>query len=218
MLKGIVTQSVSRIPLLFSEAGERPRLWLAVRLGLLAAAATILVRTAWVCDDAYITLRTLDHFVHGHGLRYNIAERVQAFTHPLWLFLLAFPYAITQDGFHTALFLGLVLSLLTLAVLLFRSKASPPSVALGVIALLLSRAFVDYSTSGLENPLTHALLLGFLLLLSDSPPSRHRLRLLAVLAGLATLNRVDALLLFAPGLIYSLVLYRRALDGGASDL
>ena len=46
-----------------------------------------LVRTAWVGDDAYFTFRTIDNFVHGYGLRWNIAERVQAYTHPLWMLL-----------------------------------------------------------------------------------------------------------------------------------
>ncbi len=47
-----------------------------------------LLRTAWVSDDAMITLRTLMNFEHGYGLRFNIDERVQAYTHPLWLFVL----------------------------------------------------------------------------------------------------------------------------------
>jgi len=41
-----------------------------VTLTLLASIfVVVLVRTAWVCDDAYITFRTVDNFVHGHGLR-----------------------------------------------------------------------------------------------------------------------------------------------------
>ena len=27
----------------------------------------VILRTAWVCDDAYISFRTVDNFVHGHG-------------------------------------------------------------------------------------------------------------------------------------------------------
>ncbi len=40
-------------------------------------------------DDAYITLRTVDNFINGYGLTWNISERVQAYTHPLWMFLLS---------------------------------------------------------------------------------------------------------------------------------
>jgi arabinofuranosyltransferase len=50
---------------------------------LLALFAVVLCRTAWVGDDAYITFRTVDNLVHGYGARWNVDERVQAYTHPL---------------------------------------------------------------------------------------------------------------------------------------
>jgi hypothetical protein len=40
-------------------------------------------------DDAYITLRTVDNWVNGRGLVWNTAERVQTYTHPLWMLLLS---------------------------------------------------------------------------------------------------------------------------------
>jgi len=46
----------------------------AARIGVCAALATVLVRTAWVSDDAYMTFRTVDNFVQGHGLRWNVAD------------------------------------------------------------------------------------------------------------------------------------------------
>src|SRR6187402_2076752 len=45
------------------------------------------LRYAWVAEDAYITFRVVDNFTHGYGLRWNVAERVQVYTHPLWLLL-----------------------------------------------------------------------------------------------------------------------------------
>ena len=56
----------------------------------------LLVKTAWLSDDAYITFRTIDNFVNGYGLRWNIAERVQSFTHPLWLLLLSGIYFFSR--------------------------------------------------------------------------------------------------------------------------
>ena len=50
----------------------------------------LIVRTAWMSDDAYITIRTIDNWRAGYGLRWDVAERVQAYTHPLSLFLEAF--------------------------------------------------------------------------------------------------------------------------------
>ncbi len=57
--------------------------WRATIVLLLAAIALLALKCAWVSDDAYITFRTVDNFVHGHGLRWNTGERVQAYTNPL---------------------------------------------------------------------------------------------------------------------------------------
>ena len=52
---------------------------------LLLVFLAVLVRTAWISDDALISLRTVLNVTHGYGLTFNIGERVQTFTHPLWL-------------------------------------------------------------------------------------------------------------------------------------
>jgi len=70
-----------------------------------------LIKTAWVCDDAYITFRTIDNFVNGYGLRYNVVERVQAFTHPLWLFIVTIPYFIFRDAFYTPMIISILITL-----------------------------------------------------------------------------------------------------------
>ena len=95
-----------RLTALAADEQQRRRLpWI---LGALFA--LVLVRTAWICDDAYISLRTLDNFVHGFGLRWNVAERVQTFTHPLWLFLLTIPYFLTREAYYTSILLCLAAS------------------------------------------------------------------------------------------------------------
>src|SRR5262245_44662108 len=104
--------------MLATEPGRQSRTsWLIVAGGL-AALLLVLVRTAWMCDDAYITLRTVDNFVNGFGLRWNVAERVQSFTHPAWLMLVTPFYAVTREAFYTVLGLQMGLSLLTAAILL----------------------------------------------------------------------------------------------------
>jgi arabinofuranosyltransferase len=42
---------------------------------------------SWIGDDAFITMRVVDNLSHGYGLVWNTGERVQVFSHPLWLFL-----------------------------------------------------------------------------------------------------------------------------------
>src|SRR5258706_11114021 len=124
---------------------------------ILLTFGVILVRTAWVGDDVYITLRTVDNFVNGYGLNWNVAERVQSYTHPLWLLFLIPVYAASRDAYFSALFLSFLFTIATLLVVARQSHALP---RLGV--LLLSKALMDFSVSGLENPLTHFLLAVFL--------------------------------------------------------
>jgi arabinofuranosyltransferase len=179
----------------------------AARIGVCAALTTVLVRTAWVSDDAYMTFRTVDNFVQGHGLRWNVAERVQVYTHPLWLMIMTAAYRITHEAYFTSIAVSLALTVV--AIWLWLGSVQRTSVATGdtigdlagaipwIAALLLSRAFIDYSTSGLENPLTHLLLVAFLLVHLSGTPDPQRL---GVLACLVALNRPDALLIVLPAL------------------
>jgi arabinofuranosyltransferase len=167
----------------------------------------IAVRNAWVSDDAYITFRTVENFRAGYGLGYNVNVRVQAFTHPLWMLLLSTLYFVQVNllgiSFSAglvflALFISIALSALTVFLLLTRGiRQDPLSILIFGAAVILSRAFLDYSTSGLENPLTHFLLALFLWKFFENSP---RFLLLAFLSALIAINRLDALLLVAPAL------------------
>ncbi len=168
----------------------------------------ILLRNAWLSDDAYITFRVVDNFVHGHGLRWNVDQRVQVFTHPLWFFLLSALYFVTREIHFTAMFLSCALSLGVAALLFFRAAKSPYSVALTAAALTASKAFMDFSTSGLENPLSHLLLVLFLIVYLGNGTSDRRFFALFFIAGLATLNRMDTLLLYLPAIAAALVAKR----------
>lgn len=194
---------------------------LALRRGQLIVAlavfvfAVVMFRSAWLSDDAYITFRTVDNWVNGYGLTWNVIERVQAYTHPLWLFLVAAVYTFTSEIFYTSLFLSMLVSLAAILVFAFKIVDSPGAAALGVTILACSKAFVDYATSGLENPLTYLLLALFLwLYLSHRQPGFNLQALfwLALIAALATLNRMDTLLFFLPPLGYAwlFVLPKRA--------
>jgi arabinofuranosyltransferase len=84
-----------------------------------------------------------------------VAERVQSYTHPLWLMLISSLYALTHEAYYTLVLLSLGVSILALLVLC-RRAATWPAALLAVVLLTTSKAFVDYSTSGLENPLAHS--------------------------------------------------------------
>ena len=183
-----------------SENGPRwPRV-VAISAALLAF-AIVWVRCAWVCDDAYITFRTIDNFVNGYGPRFNVAERVQAYTHPLWMLVVSAGYVLTREPYYTSLAISLVCTLVALGVLAWR-VARPTWVAVGVVAILaVSKAFVDFSSSGLENPLTHLLLVLFAVAYWRFLERQRGLLLAGLLAGLLTLNRFDAALLVLPALL-----------------
>jgi len=170
-----------------------------VALGVFCVAV---YRTAWLCDDAYISYRVADNVVHGHGPVWNTTERVQAFTNPLWTFLHAAVFAVTREHYLTPLAISGGVSLLAVGVAAFGVASAPAAAVFGVVALTFSRAFVDYSTSGLENPLTHLLLALFVWALLPRQLGAGRLLLLSFIAGLGVLNRMDSLLLFLPGLAY----------------
>jgi len=164
--------------------------------------AIVLVLTAWLSDDAFLSFRCADNFVHGYGLRWNVAERVQVFSNPLWTFATAGLLAITREIWATALVFSGIVSLAAVGLFAMWSGWTWAGVA-GLTALLVSRAFVDFSTSGLENPLLHLLLVAFLLALRAAASSTRAWRPFLIGALLAT-TRDDALLLVLPALLFLL--------------
>ena len=90
--------------------------------------------------------------------------------------------------------------------LALRVAAGPTTGTLAVAILALSAAFTDYSTGGLENPLTHAMLAVFLVA-AFAPELRGGSVLPATIAAsLVALSRPDAVLLVAPAL--AVIVYR----------
>lgn len=183
----------------------------ALVLPLLAFYFSLIVYTAWVSDDAFITFRSIENFIHGYGLVFNVGERVQTFTHPLWLFLQSLFYLLTRlfDSplglnklFYGNIIISTIVSIITTVYFSFKVSRSTQMAILGLLILCLSKSYIDYSTSGLENPLSHLLALCFLgsFLFNERNNPRH-VTALSFLAGLATLNRLDTILIFLPALV-----------------
>ncbi|MDQ7992786.1 MAG: hypothetical protein AAGC63_06470 [Propionicimonas sp.] len=171
---------------------------------VLVLGAVMVVRTAWVSDDAQITLRSVLNLVNGYGPVFNLDERVQAYTHPLWFGLLGLVSLSGANVFHVALGLGITVTMLVLVTVL-RIAITPWHGLAGALVLLFSRASLDYATSGLENPLSHLLVL-LLVLVGTAilePASRgRRLALVPALVGLLYLSRPDLVLLALPFAAY----------------
>jgi arabinofuranosyltransferase len=184
----------------------------ALTIPFLALYSWLVIRTSWVSDDAIITFRSLENFLHGHGLVFNIGERVQTFTHPLWFliqsaanFIFNFwksnPFGQGQMYFLN-IFISIAISLLMVSIFTFKVATSTKGAILGLLIFSVSKAFIDYSTSGLENPLTHLILLLFILAyMTQKENSQRSIFVLATLAALGGVDRLDTLLFYFPALL-----------------
>lgn len=169
------------------------------RVGALVAvlvSTALAARVAWVCDDAYLTFRTVDLWQLGHGPVFNVGERVAAYTHPLWMVLLAGVSLLTGELYYTSVGLGLSCTLATLALLasLSRERATWPLLFVpGMV-----KATAEYATSGLENSLSALVVAAVLAVLTQDKPTARRRHVAALLLGLMPLVRADLALIGLP--------------------
>ncbi|MFN5059374.1 MAG: hypothetical protein ACK5GU_05565 [Chloroflexota bacterium] len=164
----------------------------------------VITANAWISDDAGLTLRSIDNLHRGFGPSFNISERVQAYTHPLWMWLLALVTAFSNEYFFSTIVVSLICSIATLGIMAWRIDATDSGLVIVAVGLLLSKSFIDYSTSGLENPLAHLLLVSFAAVYLRHLETPHY-RTLSLLAAAIVLNRQDHLLLIAPAIVSLLV-------------
>lgn len=145
-----------------------------------APAAFLLVMAferRWMDDDGFINLRVVRNLLHGAGPVFNVDERVEAVTSPLWIAILATLGALGVRLEYAAVFAGIALTVS--AVLLAQRAASrldapraaspldgapapagarPWSVPLplGMAVFVALPAAWDYASSGLETGLALA--------------------------------------------------------------
>lgn len=159
----------------------------------------VVIRVAWISDDALITLRTALNITHNWGPGYNATESVQAYTHPLWFLLWVWIGSWTNQWILGILALGLVLVALA-TWLLVRQVSTLARLVIVTGFLLLSNAFIDYTSSGLENPLAFAGI-AVLMTLTLAPGNQESRVWWPVLTGLTAaavfLTRMDLLVLIA---------------------
>lgn len=188
----------------------------AYRTFLVFIATLLVARVAWISDDALITLRTALNLSNGWGSGFNATEQVQAYTHPLWFLLILIAGSVTGQWLLAIFVLSIGACALTILLLVVvASNLSRATLLVGL--LLLSNAFVDFSTSGLENPLAY-LMAAILFTLSlthvhhkVSRPTFH-----ALVSGLTVsailLLRLDLALLIAPIALFMMWRWRSSLS------
>lgn len=178
----------------------------AVIVGLVVVYLGVVTLNAWVAEDAYIAFRTVDNAINGFGLRWNPAERVQTYTCPLWVLVLCGVGAITREMYGTSLALCGACSVAATGLVASATRGQLSKAAACLLCLTCSKAFVDYSTSAMENPLSHLFIGCFLQIVfwqstgvtGAQRIQQRRLFGLSLFASLVTLNRPDAILLCLP--------------------
>ncbi|AUI62588.1 hypothetical protein [Amycolatopsis sp. BJA-103] len=200
---------------------RRPSTWTWFGFGLvLMVYADLAWRRRWMSDDGLIVLRTVRQILAGNGPVFNVGERVETNTSPLWTAILSvfglipgvpleWISVVTGLVFSVAgLFFGLDGARRLYQPLAFHGLA--PAGALVVCAL---PPFRDFATSGLETGLITLWLGGTWWLLVRRLSTMDELRTwpVALVAGLGPLVRPDLALFSGVALVALVVLLRPGL-------
>jgi hypothetical protein len=109
----------------------------------------------YLYDDAFITFRYAVNLAEGHGFVYNIGEKVQGISAPLWGMLLALPHTAGLSIEWTARVLGILFDVMT-ALLAFRLLHRQNLAQAGAVLLFffaLDPYLAKQSVGGMESSL-----------------------------------------------------------------
>lgn len=159
-------------------------------------------------DDAMISMRYAWNFVNGHGLVWNVGERVEGYSNLLMVIVMMPANLLFSKGgavfvMHLfGLFMMLLIAYLTVKIAsrLFLSDSSSHQSLQKVLFFAVALSYYPltyWSLMGMETSLlTVMMLLTFWAMLNDRPYQ------MALFAGLTYLTRQDGLLLVLPIMIY----------------
>jgi len=156
-----------------------------------------------VVDDAFITFRYAANLADGHGLVFNIGDRVEGYSNFLWNVLLAASGSIGCDIVLTGKLLSLIFACLAVVLtwvcarMVATQREWPPGLAwVPPLMLALYPGWSYWAYGGLESTMLACLILLFLLF-GSSDISRLKNLIPTILFGLlATLTRWEVVLLW----------------------
>jgi len=181
-----------------STSRERKIAW-AIYAAVVAVFVWLVIRDAWLCDDAFITFRVVDNFHNDFGLRWNVVDRVQVFTHPLWCLALLCVGGVFENLPLASLWFSIVVSITAFVLIVPRPGRKELDLVLLALLIPASKAVVQFSTSGLEGPLAFLLLALLVLACGGLAPEWNRWdRWVPLLAAAVVLTRHDFVLIVAP--------------------
>jgi len=167
-----------------------------IRWALIGGALALAWANRFVQDDAFISFRYARHFAEGHGLVYNIGERVEGYTNFLWTVCMAPAFILGMDVVPWSYLLSLLAFAVTLSVTASLAHAFWNDARAGLIAIVLlatNYSFSSYATGGLETQFGIAWLMLSIWLLHA-----NRLVLAALCSACAVMTRMDAVLIVFP--------------------
>ncbi len=131
------------------------------RTAVVAALALIAAMNAWfvgyIADDAFIVFRYVKNLEAGHGLVFNVGERVEGYSTFLWLALLAAAHQLLpMVTLPTLARVGGVIG--AMGVVVVTARRAPDSVGrvvpvLAATLLAFDASFAAWAAAGLETPL-----------------------------------------------------------------
>ena len=175
-------------------------------------------------DDAFISFRYAENLANGHGLVYNVGERVEGYTNFLWTVILAGAIKLGRDPLIVAKALGILFALATMALTVFFSAFVTGQEGwrsvLPMLFLACSGPFVAWAQWGLEGGMfTFFALLGLFLFLRALRTGAS-FAFSSILFLVAAMTRPEGTIFFAVCLAYYLLLVHRAkkLKAGSDQL
>lgn len=137
-----------------------------LQIAVIGLPVIVLATLAWryrnISDDGYIYLHIVQQILAGHGPVFNTGQRVEVYTGPLWVFIVAFAGLVTPFALEwIAVFLGLVftlggvmLSIVGSIRIARQAEADAFFLPLGLVVVVAVFPFWTLATAGLETGLT----------------------------------------------------------------
>ncbi len=180
---------------------SRPRLLLGLGMIILASVWIQLSYGVVIQDDAYISFRYARNLLDGHGLVYNVGERVEGYTNFLWTMIIAFGMwgGVSPEVVSVA---GGMLSAIALIVVTWRMALRRyGSSVVSLLAPLLVGLTPDFdleAVAGLEGAFfSFLVVLGLYLTFGGDPDRAGSSAAAAMVWAMASLTRPEAVLMFA---------------------
>jgi arabinofuranosyltransferase len=204
-------------------ASRRIACWVLMAAPVVALAALGWHRR-WMGDDGFINLRVASNLLAGHGFVFNLGERVEAVTSPLWVLIVAALGGVGVGLEYAAVYGGFGLTLFGMCAALWGAwrlgaRGREVAVPLGAVVYVALPPSWEYVTSGLETGLSLAWIgVGFAVTValarSEGVPSLRQWLAAGVLLGLGPLVRPELSLLSAAWFVLlAPALWTRSLAG-----